>query len=75
MTVTLHMTDSQNNNVKRTIDGSNLLIDNRNAAPGWEGSILAPKYMHERLLNRWIEERGNDQHNTILTLSHYIINK
>ena len=74
-TVTLKMTDElTEQEVVRTIDISVLFVNNDNALSGWEGDIIAPVERQRNLLKRWISERGNQQHNTILTLNSWEIN-
>lgn len=74
-TVTLKMYDELNEtNVERTIDGSNLLVNDTNAPEGWESDIVGNKKQIEANLNKWISERGNDQHDTILTLKSWSVN-
>ena len=76
ITVTLKMWDELNQiNVERTIDGSNLLVNNSKAALGWESHVVGTDKQIEFNLNRWISERGNEQHDTLLTLNSWIINK
>jgi hypothetical protein len=74
-TVTLRMTDElTEKEVVRTIDISVLLINDDNALSGWEGDIIAPVERQRKQLERWISERGNQQHDTILTLNSWDIN-
>ena len=74
-TVTLRMTDElTEKEVVRTIDISVLLINDDNALSGWEGDIIAPVEKQRKQLQRWIRERGNQQHDTILTLNSWDIN-
>jgi hypothetical protein len=74
-TVTIKMTDEiTEKEVVRTIDISNLMIPNYNAQIGWECNIIAPKEKQSELLEKWINERGNKQHDTILTLNSWEIN-
>ena len=75
-TVTIQMQDELNEKViERTIDASNLLVNNDNAPLGFESSIIGNTKQQERSLNNWILERGNEQHDTILTLISWVINK
>lgn len=48
--------------VERTIDGTNAM---KNGSVSWE---LGNKEEQRESLNRWINERGNSQHETILEL-------
>jgi hypothetical protein len=74
-TVTLKMWDEFNEiNVERTIDGSNILVDNSKAAWGWECHVIGTDKQIEDNLNAWISERGNEQHDTLLTLKSWAIN-
>jgi len=74
-TVTLRMTDElTEKEVVRTIDIGVLLINDDNALSGWEGDIIAPVERQRKQLQRWIRERGNQQHDTILTLNSWEIN-
>lgn len=74
-TVTLKMWDELNEvNVERTIDYSNILVNNDNAQNGWECHVVGSNTEIEESLNNWIEERGNKQHDTILTLISWSIN-
>jgi hypothetical protein len=62
-TVTLKMNDLLNGKIiERTIDAVNAYS---NGAVCWE---LKGKNEQGENLNRWISERGNDQHETILEL-------
>lgn len=75
-TVTLKMYDEFNEvNVERTIDGSNLMVNNTDAPFGWECNKVGTNEQIERNLNLWISERGNQQHETLLTLLEWKINK
>jgi hypothetical protein len=74
-TVTLKMWDELNEvNVERTINGSNILVDNSKAAWGWESHVVGTDKQIEDNLNAWISERGNEQHDTLLTLKSWAIN-
>ena len=73
--VTLTMFDELNEtNVERTIDITNVMVNNPNALDGWEGDIIGNKKQIEVKLNEWIKERGNQQHETILTLISWSFN-
>lgn len=73
--VTLRMTDElTEQEVVRTIDISVLLVNNDNAAFGWEGDIIAPVEKQRKQLERWISQHGNKQHDTLLTLNSWEIN-
>lgn len=62
-TVTLKMNDLLNETtVERTIDATNAY---KNGAVCWE---LGDEQSQRDNLNRWIAERGNEQHATILEL-------
>jgi hypothetical protein len=75
-TVTIQMQDELNEKViERTIDASNLLVNNDNAPLGFEHSIIGNVQQQKASLNNWILERGNQQHDTILTLISWVINK
>ncbi len=75
-TVTLVMFDEFNLiNVERTIDGSNLMVNDSSAPLGWECHKIGTNEQIENNLNKWISERGNEQHDTLLTLVSYKINK
>jgi hypothetical protein len=75
-TITLKMLDELNNKeVERTIDGSNMYVNNTAALPGWECNRIGTNEEIEKNLNVWINEIGNDQHETILTLISWKINK
>lgn len=74
-TVTLTMFDELNEiNVERTIDGSNLIVNNTSAPMGWESHKIGSKDQITENLNKWIDERGNQQHNTVLTLISWSVN-
>lgn len=76
MTVTLKMWDEFNEvNIERTIDGSNLMVNNTDASFGWECHKVGTNEQIERNLNLWISERGNEQHETLLTLVSWKINR
>ena len=62
--VNLILEDTNGNEVKRTIDITNLLGDDQR---------LASEFRQVELINEWIEDRGNEQHATTLTyISHTI---
>ena len=74
-TVTLKMWDELNEvNIERTIDGSNMLVNDLTADAGWESHVIGTDKQVENNLNAWILERGNEQHNTYLTLKSWTIN-
>ncbi len=66
--VHLTMTDDlTGNKVFRTIDISNLI--------NWDTQMIVKTEGKQReMLEEWINERGNDQHDTFLTLNSWIIN-
>ena len=68
-TVTLNMKDELNGtNVSRTIDGSNLI--------NWSTQKMYQTESTQReMLEEWINERGNEQHDTLLSLIDWTINK
>lgn len=75
LSVTLFMQDELNGNkVERTIDGSNLMVPD-NSTFGWECNKIGTSEEIESNLNNWIKERGNQQHETLLTLEGWKINK
>ena len=75
-TVTLNMFDELNEvELSRTIDGSNLMVNDINASLGMECHKIGTDSQIEKNLNLWISERGNNQHETILTLISWKINK
>lgn len=75
-TVTLTMWDELNQViVKRTIDGSNVLVNDSSALWGWESHTVGTNSQIEENLNNWIIERGNTQHDTLLTLKSWKINQ
>lgn len=76
LTVTIKMYDELNEvDVERTIDGSNLMVSDNDAPSGWECNILGNEKQIKNNLERWIDERGNEQHETILTLVGWEINQ
>ena len=75
LSVTIFMQDELNGNkVERTIDGSNLMVAD-NSTFGWECNKIGTSEEIESNLNNWIKERGNQQHETLLTLEGWRINK
>ncbi len=60
--------------VVRTIDGSNIMVNNTKAPLDFEHNIKGTDKQIEENLNKWISERGNDQHETLLTLISWEIN-
>lgn len=67
-TVTLNMTDEfTGKKIKRTIDISNAMTSGSTA---WE---LRDKNAQRKALEQWIEDRGNEQHDTILKLDSWTI--
>ena len=75
-TVTVKMYDELNEvNVERTICRSNIMVADENAALGWECQVIGTNEQIKRLLNEWIRERANEQHDTILTLKSWTVNK
>lgn len=74
-TVTLKMYDEFNEKeVVRTIDGSNIMVNNTKAPLDFEHHIKGTNEQIENNLNKWISERGNEQHDTLLTLKSWTIN-
>ena len=68
-TVTLKMKDLLNEStVERTIDAINAFSG---GSVCWE---LKDKESQAESLNRWISERGNDQHETLLELTSWKFN-
>jgi hypothetical protein len=68
-TVTLKMIDElTGENVSRTIDATNAFTS---GSVSWE---LRGEQDQRKNLNRWITERGNSQHNTILSLVSWSFN-
>lgn len=75
-TVTLKMWDELNEvSVERTIDGSNVLVNDSSANMGWESHKIGTNDQIESNLKGWISERGNEQHETVLTLVEWSFNK
>jgi len=69
-TVTLNMQDLYTGeSISRTIDGSNAMTSGSEC---WE---LRGENSQRDSLERWISERGNEQHNTTLELIDWTINK
>jgi len=74
-TVTVKMTDLFNGNeVVRTICASNIMVSDSSAVLDFECQTLASKEKQKALLNAWINDRANEQHNTILELQSWTIN-
>ena len=68
-TVTLNMIDElTGENVSRTIDCINAMTS---GSIWWE---LRGEDEQRKNLNRWISERGNEQHNTMLSLISWSFN-
>jgi len=69
-TIIVNMIDSFSQQpVKREIDISNFSVPDTNAASGWECDIITHDNSLQRdILNSWIEDRANEQHNTVLEL-------
>ena len=68
-TVTLQMTDLLNDTkIERTIDATNAYS---NGSVSWE---LRGENEQRENLERWISERGNEQHDTILELNSWKLN-
>jgi hypothetical protein len=68
-TVTLKLNDLLNcETVERTIDIINVM---KNGSVCWE---LGNEQEQRTSLERWITERGNNQHDTILSLESWTIN-
>jgi hypothetical protein len=73
-TIELTMKDELKNvTVIRNIDISNAMVNDTEAALGWEGQKIGTDAQIKNNLNEWIKERGNAQHDTILTLLYYKI--
>ena len=69
-TVTLKMNDLLNGKeVVRTIDATNVY------SSGNETWVLRGELEQRKNLQRWIMERGNEQHDTILELVSWKLNK
>lgn len=60
--------------VERTIDITNLMVNDVNAPSGWERDILGTEKQQREKINQWISERGNEQHETLLSLVSWEIN-
>jgi hypothetical protein len=74
-TVTLKMLDLlENKEIERTIDISNVMVNNSKAPLNFEHDILGTKEQQRERLNNWIDERGNKQHDTILELISWAFN-
>jgi len=68
--VTLNMTDLfTEKEIIRTVDISVIQFDNGTC---WE--VAKGEGRQRGLINEWIEDRANDQHDTILTLNSWVIN-
>ena len=75
-TITVKMYDELNQvNVERVICNSNAMLPNDNAPLGWECNVIGTDEQIKNNLNAWIRERANDQHDTILTLLSWELNK
>lgn len=58
--------------VERTIDISNFSVPDYTAPDGWECNVIATnKEQQVKLLNSWIEQRANPQHDTVLSLESF----
>lgn len=67
-TVTLHMVDMQTDNtIQRTIDVTNAMSS---TYPCWK---LGNEEQQRQNLERWINERGNEQHEATLILESWTI--
>lgn len=66
-TITLQMTTPENLSVERIIDISNF--------QSFNGGIIKEKSIQKEILEEWIDLRGNQQHETKLTLISWTINK
>lgn len=60
--------------ITRSIDISNILVNDSSAPLNWECNILGNKEQQEARLNEWITDRGNEQHNTLLELVTWELN-
>lgn len=69
-TITVNMIDGFTGKpVTREIDISNFSVNDCSAPAGWEcDKIEDDKEKQRALLERWINERANDQHDTFLEL-------
>ena len=69
-TITVNMKDLFTNKpVTRNIDISNFSVINYDAPAGWEcNKIEDNKDKQRAILENWIEDRANDQHDTWLEL-------
>ena len=73
-TVTIQMTDLLSGlEVKRTIDSSNVMVAD-NSVFNFECNVLGNEEQQRKCLEKWISERGNEQHDTILELKSWTIN-
>lgn len=69
-TLTINMTDLfTEKEIIRTVDISVIQFDNGTC---WE--VAKMEENQRRLIEKWIEDRANDQHDTILTLNSWVIN-
>ena len=77
-TITVNMIDLLTDNqdeVVRTIDISNIQVPNYDAPIGWEcDKIETDKEKQIKLIEKWIDDRANNQHETILELVSFTIN-
>jgi hypothetical protein len=79
-TVTVTMIDEldvQSNGTKevvREICISNLMVNDSSALLDCECNVLGTIEQQRTLLNSWISERANQQHNTLLSLKSWTIN-
>lgn len=67
-TVYLTMRTAEGKEVNREIDGSNILV-----SVGETSQYATSPELQRELLNEWIEDRGNDQHATELTLVSWFV--
>lgn len=77
-TVTVVMIDlfsTTQEEVVRTIDISNICVVDSSANLDWECNVIATKEKQAKLLEQWIRDRANEQHNTLLELKSWTINK
>ena len=74
-TITANMIDLFTNApVTRSIDISNFLVINYETPDGWEGNkIEDDKEKQRAILESWIEDRANDQHDTFLELTSWAV--
>ena len=73
--VTITMIDLlEEKEVIRTIDISNLMVPDASAALDYECNVLGNEAQQIEGIKIWINQRGNDQHETILEyVSHEIV--